>query len=549
MRKLTEGEKREIMELVASGKPLPIRYRSLLFENGTAVELVWDGKGEVCAPQASVLLLEQRYGPCFENTSASPPDSSDDPPVEAGKRSWRNKLIWGDNAAILAACQQGIFRREIGAQGGIRLIYIDPPFFTDADFPVSLAIGDRDKKAKLLAFTDRWREESAFLTMMQERLTLMRELLSEDGSIYVHCDWRMNSCLRLLLDEIFGHYVNEICWHYTGGGRARGRFSRKHDSILVYSKSGKFIFNRDAIRVPYKPTSSYAKSGIRAKSGKTYLPNPKGTVPDDVWDLPIINPLSKERLGYPTQKPENLLERIILASSNPGDLVADFFCGSGTFPAVAARLGRNWLATDIGRLAIHITRKRLLASRGRSGQGAGFELWSAANGEKAAFSQLAQDKLHYCGNHINAEILDRNGLIAVRFLGFQPAPDYLQKMRFLSNPCSAANNAISCASCQIRNKKCIAAQVDNGLGFVDYWAVDFGLPSCLKEGGGQKTETGIGNVFHSDWQTWRGNGHAALELTSPYCEISPGCNEVAIEVGDIFGGSTVARLKVSILQE
>ena len=164
-----------------------------------------------------------------------------------------------------------------------------------------------------------------------------------------------------MLDQVFGfnHFQNEIIWHYTGGGRSKSYFSRKHDSIFLYAKSDSYTFNVDAIRVPYKETSGYAQSGITSAAGKKYMPNPLGTPMDDVWDIPIINPLSKERLGYPTQKPLVLLERILNASSNPGDVVLDAFCGCGTALVAAQKLKRKWIGIDISPTACRVMAQRL----------------------------------------------------------------------------------------------------------------------------------------------------------------------------------------------
>ena len=189
----------------------------------------------------------------------------------------------------------------------------------------------------------------AFLCFMGVRMLEMKRVLREDESIYLHCDPTAGHYLKELMDAVFGrkNFRNEIVWHYTGGGRSKRYFSRKHDTILLYSKGRRYTFNVDEIRVPYKETSGYAKSGITAKSGKKYLPNPKGTPIDNVWDIPIINPLSKERTGYPTQKPLVLYERIIRASSNKSDTVLDPFCGCATTPVAAERLGRQWVGIDI----------------------------------------------------------------------------------------------------------------------------------------------------------------------------------------------------------
>ena len=193
----------------------------------------------------------------------------------------------------------------------------------------------------------------------------MKRLLKKTGSLILHLDEHAAHYVKVEMDKVFGHdsYVNEVIWHYTGGGRSRRYFSNKHDTLLWYAKAtkkGKFTFNIDAVRVPYKETSGYAKGGIVSASGKRYTPHPDGTPVDDVWDIPIINPLSHERIGYPTQKPETLLERIIKGCSNKGDIVADFYCGGGTTAAVAQKLGRRWIACDQSRVAVALTADRIV---------------------------------------------------------------------------------------------------------------------------------------------------------------------------------------------
>jgi DNA modification methylase len=368
MPRLTPQEKQEIDHYLKVDKPLPEKYRFLLFEDKREVELVWKGKtNKICNVVLPFQTIENVDEPRAEKpTKQQIASFVDIAPHGRRLKGWTNKLIWGDNKLILSSLKNGPMREEIEAQGGLKLIYIDPPFDVGTDFSMDIEIGEETftNKPNILeeiAYRDTWGHGAdAFISMIYERLVLMRDLLATDGSIYVHCDWRLNSIMRLVLDEICKNYNNELIWHYTGGGRAGTYFSRKHDSIFWYTKSDNWIFNADKIRIPYKETSGFAKSGITSDLGKHYAPNPLGTLPDDVWDIPIINPLANERLGYPTQKPEALLERIIKASSNEGDLVADFFCGSGTTAAVAEKLGRKWIATDLGKFAVHTTRKRLI---------------------------------------------------------------------------------------------------------------------------------------------------------------------------------------------
>jgi len=275
---------------------------------------------------------------------------------EAG---WRNKLVWGDNLLVLGSLLEKF-------AGKIDLIYIDPPFATGVDFSFMAKIGEtgadvlKEQSAiEEKAYRDTWGGgHSSWIGMMVSRMSLLRDLLSNKGSIFVHVDFRMQHYVRCLLDEVFGehNFKNEIIWHYDQGARPKSLFGRKHDNIFWYGKSDAHIFNRDDVLVPFESGMTewrYTKGG---QAGKEI---PKGKVPSDVWDIKL-NAMAHEHLGYPTQKPEALLDRIIRAASSPGSLVADFFCGSGTTLAVAEKLGRRWIGCDLGRWGIHVTRKRML---------------------------------------------------------------------------------------------------------------------------------------------------------------------------------------------
>jgi DNA modification methylase len=206
--------------------------------------------------------------------------------------------------------------------------------------------------------------------MLYPRLKLMHRLLSPTGSLYLHLDWHANSYARILLDEIFGYdnFRNEIIWTYHGPSPIRTAFNRKHDLILFYSKSDQYIFNVDDIRIPYAAnTVETFKSSKKAGFGK--VPDlERGKVPEDWWYFPVVARLHQERTGYPTQKPERLLERIILASTNPGDLVADFFGGAGTTGVVADQLNRRFILSDLQSRAIQTTRSRLVLKNQASGE-------------------------------------------------------------------------------------------------------------------------------------------------------------------------------------
>jgi adenine-specific DNA-methyltransferase len=334
---------------------------------------------------------------------------------------FRNMLIWGDNKLVMASLLKDF-------RGKIDLIYIDPPFDVGADFTMQVPIGDEkgavEKDQSLLemvAYRDMWGKGSdSYLQMIYERLTLMKDLLSETGSIYVHCDWRVNYFLRSLMNDIFGldNYRNEIIWQKIRVVKAQSNsFGNVHDMIYLYSKTKNSVLSQQHIpqdkeyekkfdkieqetgrryqlvsllqagRGPARkfgdkmldpgPSHHWIWSQERIDSAlkdrhieftsggmprkKQYLDESQGRVVDDIWlDIYPVNSQALEDTGYDTQKPEALLERIIRASSNEGDLVADFFCGSGTTGAVAERLGRRWIMCDLGRFAIHTSRKRLI---------------------------------------------------------------------------------------------------------------------------------------------------------------------------------------------
>ena len=292
-----------------------------------------------------------------------------------------NLLFHGDNKEILSTLLVQGFR------GKIDLIYIDPPFASGADYVREVALrGKREKLeaeghtiAEQIQYSDIWANDT-YLQFMYERLTLMRELLSDNGSIFVHCDWRMNSYLRLVLDEIFGefNFRNEIVWRKYGGHKntAKLKFTTENDTLLFYSLTDKYTFNaifrplsEQTIKSEYRHTDEdgrrYAiprgRKYLQGTVKKVYLDTNPGVAIGNLWiekELTIQGD-DDERIGYPTQKPEALLERIIKASSNEGDIVLDCFVGSGTTAAVAEKLGRRWIAADINKGAIQTTIKRL----------------------------------------------------------------------------------------------------------------------------------------------------------------------------------------------
>ena len=398
---LTENEKRDVIKYVEAGKPLPERYRFLLFEDKKQVELVWNGKTtevtKTVLPFQTIEVVDEPRAEDTADTRKSAQPTLDAKIFDFDERGrqiagWTNKLIWGDNKLILSSLKSGPLREEIEKAGGLKLIYIDPPFDVGADFSMKVEIGEDEltKKPNVLeelAYRDTWgKGADSFIAMIYERLSLMRDLLADDGSIYVHCDWRVDSYIRLVMDEIFGkeNLSNEIIWHYEKWSAPSKSLQKNHDTILHFSKNREsLIFNeqknitknlQEKYEKGYLIGGGYGSKGLvvydkenpkvkaMIKSGKYQVHYAKttGKPLSDVWQIPFINPVATERLDYPTQKPETLIERIIKMSSNEGDLVADFFCGSGTTLAVAEKLGRKWIGSDLGKFSIHTTRKRMI---------------------------------------------------------------------------------------------------------------------------------------------------------------------------------------------
>lgn len=318
---------------------------------------------------------------------------------------WFNRLINGDNLFAIQALLTGDPATGLPSmRGKIDLIYIDPPFDSKADYrtKITLPNGDVEQKPTVLeqfAYSDTWSDGTiSYLKMLYPRLALMKELLSDQGSIYVHCDWHAGHYLKVILDDIFGkeNFKNEIVWKrdtMRGAKAVANQYGRNHDVILYYSKSPEFVFNRQYVpyseeyiksmftyrdergvyRLQPKGTRSaesmaeFEKQGrvVVSKTGvvniKFYLDDMKGIALDDVWcDIPNVQGTSNENLNYATQKPEKLLERIIKASTNENSIVADFFGGSGTTAAVAEKFGRRWITSDLGKPSCMIMRKRLI---------------------------------------------------------------------------------------------------------------------------------------------------------------------------------------------
>jgi adenine-specific DNA-methyltransferase len=333
------------------------------------VELSWKGKydknGKQVAPIRTPLPFQTVE---TVNESAQQRQKTLDLFRERQNTEWRNRLIWGDKKYVLPSLLPDF-------AGKIDLIYIDPPFATGADFTLNVKVGDKQfqKEPTIIeqkAYRDTWGKGlDSYLQWFYETSVLLFDLLSPKGSLYVHLDWHVSHYAKLVLDEVFGEgsFRNEIVWSYRKLAKAGSQFPKSHDVILFYTRGRQNIFNTQYVPLA---ESTLKRWGDRKRGGKDFntrfaTDEPSdGAVMPDTWDIPLPIGANPQKTGYPTQKPEELLERIIKSSSNEDSIVLDCFCGSGTTAAVAEKLGRRWIACDLGRFAIHITRKRLLSIEG-----------------------------------------------------------------------------------------------------------------------------------------------------------------------------------------
>lgn len=383
---MTEERKNQLIKLleeacktVQNGEEISTEYARVLFPpERREYELTYYGK------ESKEQIISQTYSAPLQEDRRFGKETNID--------GWTNKLIFGDNLQILKGLielkKDGKLKNDDGTDG-VRLVYIDPPFASKQDF-------SNDEKA----YADKMKGVD-FLEWLRKRLVLLKEVMCDNGTIFVHLDWHKVHYVKVLLDEIFGegNFRNEIIWHYgTYVGNTKNNFPRKHDTILVYGKTnGEHIFYPQRDGKPendanYKRWSSYfnskneitganyptddskfsgyikrfEKENGRKPRKKDVLLKVDGKLVDSVWEIQSVNPMAKEKNGYPTQKPEELLQRVIASSSNKGDIVLDCFGGSGTTAAVAEKMGRRWITCDIGKLSIYTIQKRLLGIKNYS---------------------------------------------------------------------------------------------------------------------------------------------------------------------------------------
>jgi DNA modification methylase len=349
---MTDEQRRELIRLLQQGEDIAPEWARTLFPpEKREYELVYHGKEREEDILANTLAVPLQLVRTFGKSDGG----------------WHNMLVFGDNLQVMKSLlelkQAGQLCNADGTPG-VRLVYIDPPFATKQEFS-----GSEDQKAyqdKIVG--------AQFLEFLRQRLVFIRELLSEDGSIYVHVDWKKSHYVRALLDDVFGErrFINEIIWYYTNKyGANSDAFDSFHNILFRFGKGKRFVF--EPIRIPVKaarlqPVRAWNKElskneWLRGLDGKYLYQESKEKDAGDVWELPVINPMAVERLGYPTQKPELLLDWVIRSSTNPGDLVLDAFAGSGTTCGVAEKQGRRWIGIDCGKLAIYTIQKRMLNLR------------------------------------------------------------------------------------------------------------------------------------------------------------------------------------------
>ena len=335
------------------------------------VKLIWENKKDFLN---NISKLKTTYRDYYKRIDAIFPNAE-----VIHNQDWKNKLFWGDNLKVSYHLLNNFEEK-------IDMIYLDPPFFSGTNYNISIFEGDT--KYDSIAYFDCWNNDlDSYLQMLYERIVIFKRLLSKNGLIFIHLDWHASHYIKLILDEIFGknRFINEIIWYYYNKYSAgKKKLPRAHDNILVYSKSSDFTFNEERIprKKPIKQLKREMVNGVlknvKDENGHVIYRTVTDKKLDDVWKIPCLQPASKEWTGFPTQKHHDLLERIIKIGSNKGDLVADFFCGSGTTLMVADKLNRKWIGCDMSKYSIYLTRKRLINIRKNEKKPTNINSWNEA---------------------------------------------------------------------------------------------------------------------------------------------------------------------------
>lgn len=412
--KLTDNEKRDVVKLIEEGKNLPERYRFLLFDESKQVDLSWGGKtNDLTKVVFPFQVIEQVDEP--RNEVLKELQLGIDFDTGRQKTGWSNKLIWGDNKYVVSSLLHGSFRKDIDNEGGVKLIYIDPPFSVNQDYTIQVKIGNDDfyqKKPTFIenyAYRNTWNKKgNSFLQMLYSRVSLMRDLLSNDGALILRIDHHWGHYVKVMLDSIFGKdnfrneiFINRVKKNTTTKTRQLS-LTTSIESLFVYSKSDDFEYKDTSYDLEVKKESYWRatddssgtnRNPSRLVEGKEYFPrsgchfkfsqekmdamykegrirvnkntnrvqylvseSSTGTIDTNWTDIPGYSFSTK----YPTENSEKLLTRVIKSFTNENDLVCDFFNGSGTTAAVCEKLNRKWIVSDLGKFSIHVTKKRLI---------------------------------------------------------------------------------------------------------------------------------------------------------------------------------------------
>lgn len=444
------------------------------------------------------LIMEEGYR-IYQDKKNNLADSDFQISESIGKESsaemeYENILARGDNGLFMCYLLQ---QRQMAEK--VRLIYIDPPFFSKTDYGAEIKLKSDSIKTipviKQQAYHDTWENGMEdYLTMLTWRLFLMRDLLSEDGSIFVHLDWHASHYVKLIMDEIFGekNFINEIIWQYKSGGVSKRHFARKHDSILFYAKSPNYYFQahqEKSYNRGYKPYRFKGVKEYRDEQGWYTMVNRK-----DVWQLDMVGRTSAERTGYVTQKPEALIQRILESCTQEGDICADFFGGSGTMATTAFKMGRRWISCDIGKLATINSHKRLIQA------GASFSLY-----------EIGKEASDEVGGKVRADV------------ALQPSP-ISDKMMLHIEITGYENPYIDNLPVDSKFLPVIESVMkDDSLQLVDYWSVD---------------TNAVGPVHRPNATFCKGN----LGIETMYEAVGNHFGPIRIKVVDIFGNSTIQHL-------
>ena len=457
---------------------------------------------------------------------------------EKGSTTWKNLLIWGENKSIMRALNDKFSNK-------INLIYIDPPYATGSNFESKTFIGESNSFESKKAYSDTWDGGiDEYIDFLYDRLVLMKNLLSENGSIYVHLDWHVSHYIKVILDEIFGkeNFKNEIIWAYpAASAKTRRFFIRSFDSILFYTKSSVYTFNDDpgiymeysdrvkfALKEDDKGMFYYRGGSHNGKklSQKVYVTN-KGIFPRDVWtDIPYIRANTLEYQAFSTQKPERLMKRIILASSNRNDIVADFFCGTGTSLTVAEKLGRRWIGSDIAKQAINISRKRILDVWNSN------DLidWKKKYGRRSQPFKIVRSNedtqaINVCKDFL-VENIQKKDIISL-----------IQDTKFVANISKKDSKIIvDLVDYIVPNLNLIKDNIKNRIkkfsDWIDSWSIDFNHQE---------------HSFTTAWISYRTLKNRKLSLTSvPYNYEEKGIHKISIKLNDILGNETIQDYEVNI---